>query len=144
MTRERGAAGSINVVNDTDIACQPVPVHNPLCFRRLADANSWRAQDQRQVMAEHKPAVHTSQEAGHRPEGPFRRFAEHRLGPIELVGSTVIAPSDIQQFTLRIWQAAFRCDTSKPMRHLSVMLPILLRPTIPIGGDILQCERVFI
>jgi hypothetical protein len=52
-----------------------------------------------------------------------------RLGPIELVGSTVIAPSDIQQFTLRIWQAAFRCDTSKPMRHLSVMLPILLRPT---------------
>jgi hypothetical protein len=98
----------------------------------------------RKSVLQHWQDRHTSQEAGHRPEGPFRRFAEHRLGPFELVGSTVIAPSDIQQLTLRIWQAAFRCDTSKPMRHLSVMLPILLRPTIPIGGDILQCERVFI
>ena len=25
-------------------SCQPVPVHNPLSFRRLADANSWRVQ----------------------------------------------------------------------------------------------------
>jgi len=61
-----------------------------------------------------------------------------------VLGSTVIARSYIQQLTLRIWQAAFRCDTSKPMRHLSVMLLITMSPTIPIGADIFQRKRVFI
>lgn len=78
------------------------------------------------------------------PGRSTRALCRHRLELVELVGSTVIAPSDIQQLSLWIWQAAFRRDTSKPMRNLSVMLPILLRPTIPIGGDILQCGRVFI
>ena len=96
-------------------------------------------------MLQHRQDHHKRKEAGHCPEGPLRRFAEHRLAPVELVGSTVIARSEVKQLSLRIWQAAFRCDTSKPMRHLSVMLPGMLRPRIPIGGgDVLQCGCVFI
>jgi hypothetical protein len=98
----------------------------------------------RKSVVQHWQNHHKHQVAGHRPEGPLRRFAEHRLGSVELVGSTVIAARETKQLTLRIWHAAFCCDTSKPMRYLSVMLPIMLRPTIPIGGNISECERVFI
>jgi hypothetical protein len=77
------------------------------------------------------------QEAAHHPERPLGCFAENRLAPVEVLGATVIARSYIQQLSLRIWQAALRRDTSKPMRHLSVMLLIMLRPTITIGGKIL-------
>ena len=69
---------------------------------------------------------HEGQEASQRPESPFRRFAEHRLTPVEMVGLTVIAASETKQLTLRVWQPAFRSDTPKPVRQLPVMRPGML------------------
>jgi hypothetical protein len=38
------------------------------------------------------------------------------LEPVEMVGSTFVAFSEGEQFTLRIWQTAFRGDASEPSR----------------------------
>ena len=48
------------------------------------------------------------------------------LAPVEMVGSTVVAPSETEQLTLWIWQAAFRSDTPEPVRQLPVMFPGML------------------
>jgi len=70
---------------------------------------------------------HERQEAGHCPQSPLRRFAEHRLAPAEMVvGLTLIAASETKQLALWIRQPAFRSDTPKPVRQLPVMLPGML------------------
>jgi hypothetical protein len=61
-----------------------------------------------------------------------------------MIGLTVIAASETEQLTLWIWQAAFRSDTPKPVRQFPVMRPGMLRPSILVGGDALQCRRGFI
>ena len=58
-----------------------------------------------------------------------------------MIGLTVIAAGETEQLTLWIWQAAFRSHTPEPVRQLPVMLPGMLRPTIPVGGYVLH--RVF-
>ena len=80
----------------------------------------------RELAPEPRQDHHQGQEASQRPESPFRRFAEHRLIPVEMVGLMVVAASETEQLALWIWQAAFRSDTPEPVRQLPVMLPGML------------------
>jgi hypothetical protein len=69
-----------------------------------------------------------------------------RLAPtaIAAVGSPIIAPGKVEQFPLGIWEPALGCDAAEPVRQLTVVHPGMCRPAVPVGGDILQCGRVFI
>ena len=61
-----------------------------------------------------------------------------------MIGSGIVTPGEIEQLFLRIRKSAFGGDAAEPMRHLVVVLPCIGGPPIPVGGDILQCRRVFI
>jgi hypothetical protein len=61
-----------------------------------------------------------------------------------MIGSGVKAPSEIEQLFLPIRKPAFGGDAAEPMRQLAVVLPGICRPRVPVGDNLLQCERVFI
>jgi hypothetical protein len=69
-----------------------------------------------------------------------------RLAPtaIAAIGSPIIAAGKVEQFPLSIWEPTLGRDAAEPVRQLPIMLSGMCRPPVPVGGDILQCGRVFI
>jgi hypothetical protein len=73
----------------------------------------------------------------------FGRSLPPSLG-IELLRPALIAAIEVQQLPLRTWETAFYSDPANPTRELAVMLSGFSKPSIPTGGGILQCRRVFV
>ena len=61
-----------------------------------------------------------------------------------MAGSALVAPSEVQDLLLCGRQPALGGDAAEPVRQLAVVRARAFRPPIPIGGDLLQCRRVFI
>ena len=78
---------------------------------------------------------------------PIRRIADDGvLAPalLKAASSAFVTASEGQQLPLRIWQSASCGHAAKPVRYLPIMRSGVPIPTIAIGGDILQCTRVFL
>ncbi len=61
-----------------------------------------------------------------------------------MLRSALVPASEIEQLPARDWEAALCSDPAQPTRQFAVMRSAVPEPPIPIGGNFLQCRRVFI